>query len=685
MNESPESHVPMNADLHREARARSAPGRHDVRKRRAETNSKKAAHRTLPAPLRAIGNEHKYIARLLVILGDEMEALRSSGRCDYEAVNRVMDYMARFPDRYHHPKEDLIFDRMRGPATAGVIAELRRSHQDIAAENLRLRAEIRAQEFAPSRTRALELGRSIRSYCVRQRDHMRLEERRVFAPALAQLSESDWAEIDRQIAPVADPIFGAEKAARYLGLFRRHVDRVVTVTCGAVPTGMLEIAAMGAERVVSTAWHLGRLPTQLLATGRASLLAQMHSLAGLARARDIGALTRSTEAYLKTCGEGGRRAAAQIHDAIHANNPRAEGGTGDPVMLVAEDDFLSFEQRPYTPTYAAMVSWQASVSNLMFRMFVKPLMSHIGPDSAAHFKRWMQGNDEAPPGMKSTAVEGASFRARWLEPLDSPGTKRTILYLPGGAFFFPATNGHTRLLAQLVQCTGCRGMLVHYRLAPEHPFPAGLDDALAAYRYLLDSGIAADEIVIAGDSAGGGLALSLLLAIRDEGLPLPAAGAFISALTDLSFSTPSRKSNKWRDPMLPTNRELKVFGLYTGNTPLNDPLLSPIYGSFHGLPPMFAQVGSTEVLLDDTLRIARKARLQGVDFELEIWEGLAHDWHLFSWIPESRQALSRVAAFFQTRLDLLAERSAINATTPPATALAPRRRRRNAAAEVKLT
>jgi epsilon-lactone hydrolase len=644
----------------------------------------KAEKGALPAPLRAIGNEHKYIARLLSILDDEAEALRETGHCDYESVQRVMDYMARFPDQYHHPKEDLIFDRMRDPATADVISELRRGHQDIAAENRRLRDGIEAHESAPSQTGALELQRRIHRYCVSQRNHMRLEERRVFAPALAQLSETDWADIDWQIAPVADPIFGAEKAAEYLSLFRRHLDRFVTVARGTVPIGMLETAAMGTERVFSAAWHLGHLPAQLAETGWASLGAQVRSLAQLTQARDLRSLTRSTESFFLACGEGGRLFVSQIQDAFQANEPGANAPRTGPVPLLTDDDFLSFEPRLYTPNHAARVSLQASIANLMLRLLIKPMASHIGPDYAEQLKVWMERSDEAPAGMKSAAVKGASFRARWLQSVDGPSAKRTILYLPGGGFFSPATKGHTTLLGQLARDAGCRGMLVHYRLAPEHPFPAGLEDALAAYRYLLDSGVAAEEIVVAGDSAGGGLALSLLMAIRDEGLPLPAAGAIISALADLSFTAPSRKLNKWRDPMLPAERELELFRRYAGSTPLNDPLLSPIYGSFHGLPPLFAQVASTEILLDDTLRVARKARSHGVDFELEIWEGLPHDWHVFSWIPESGSALARVASFFRARLDLLADLSAITATRPTASAKSQRRKRRSAGAGLKL-
>lgn len=682
-NDPHESPDAMNSSPHAQAKGRNAAKAGVAAKRRAGPRPVKADRAPLPAPLRAIGNEHRYISRLLLILEDEAEALRSSGRCDYETLHRVMDYLSRFPDRYHHPKEDLIFDRMSDPAHTEVIAELRQSHKDIAQVNRKLLDAISDQLCVPKRARARELQRQLVDYCTGQRSHMRLEEKRIFGPALAQLTNSDWAEIDRQIAPIGDPIFGPQRANKYLRLFNRHVDRVVTVASGAVPTGMLEVAAVGTERMVHTAVHLGRLPSQLLEAGRANFTAQMRGLTELARSRDMPSLTRSTEDYLRTCADAARNLATQIQDAFRADDSRAAAPAGEPVALASSEDFIAFEQRPYAPTHAAKVSWQASVSNVLFRLVVKPLVSQVGIDQAEKLKRLMQSNGETPSGVKSSAVDSKDFKALWIEPSKGMPGQRTILYLPGGGFFFPATNGHTRLLAQLVTDSGCRGMLVNYRLAPEHPFPAGLEDALAAYRYLLESGVSADEIVVAGDSAGGGLALSLLLSIRDAGLPLPAAGAIISALADLSFSTPSRKLNKWRDPMLPSKRELQVYRLYTGKTPLNDPLLSPIYGNFQGLPPIFAQVGSTEVLLDDTLQIARKARLQGVDFELEIWDGLPHAWHVFSWIPESKRALTRIAEFFRARLDLLGDLSATALTASTATRASAGRQRRKVAERAK--
>jgi acetyl esterase/lipase len=284
---------------------------------------------------------------------------------------------------------------------------------------------------------------------------------------------------------------------------------------------------------------------------------------------------------------------------------------------------------------------------LLFRTTVKQLMAHLGTGPAAQLKKMKSLTDNVPPNVTAKDVEFNSFRARWIKPKGQAATKKTILMLPGGGFFFPASSWHTSMLASVCRKAKCQGLLVHYRLAPDHPFPAGLEDAVNAYKYLLEQGIAPEDIVLMGDSAGGGLSLSLLLAIRDEGLPMPKAATLISPLADLSFSTPSRDFNRWRDPMLPTRRKMEAFQLYTGDTPSDDPLLSPIYGDLSGLPPLYAHVSSTEILLDDTLRVARKARAAGVEVEVEVWEGLPHVWHLCAFMPESDKALTHIARFFK--------------------------------------
>jgi acetyl esterase/lipase len=196
--------------------------------------------------------------------------------------------------------------------------------------------------------------------------------------------------------------------------------------------------------------------------------------------------------------------------------------------------------------------------------------------------------------------------------------------------------------------------MVDYRLAPEHPFPASVEDALAAYSHLLDRGIEPREIAIAGDSAGGGLTLSLLLALRDARLPMPACAACLSPFVDVSLSGPSHEFNRWRDSLLP-GFSADAIRHYTGDTSPDHPLLSPVFGDFAGFPPLLIQVSSSEILLDDSLRVARKARAQGVPVELEVWDSLPHAWQVFAFIPESRIALRDVAAFFTRQFDLLGQ------------------------------
>ncbi len=213
----------------------------------------------------------------------------------------------------------------------------------------------------------------------------------------------------------------------------------------------------------------------------------------------------------------------------------------------------------------------------------------------------------------------------------------------------PASAQVPLLVANINREAGSRAMLVHYRLAPEHPFPAGLEDCLAAYRHLLDLGTDPKSIVIAGDSAGGGLTLSTLLALRDDGDPLPAGAVLISPFTDFSMGGNSRFDNARFDPMLSPEGIKEMNALYLDDTAQHHPLVSPVYGDYHDLPPILAQVGSTEILLDDTRRVGERAREHGVDFEVEVWEQVPHVWHVWPFLPETKAAVARIGEFVRQR------------------------------------
>ena len=191
-----------------------------------------------------------------------------------------------------------------------------------------------------------------------------------------------------------------------------------------------------------------------------------------------------------------------------------------------------------------------------------------------------------------------------------------------------------------------RLLLLDYRLAPEHPFPAAVEDVQAAYHWLLAQGLDPRQVVVAGDSAGGGLTMALLLALRDAQQPLPAAAACLSPWLDLMTGAGSRLSKAGSDYVLTTADLQRAAALYLDGASAQSPLASPLYGDMTGLPPMLVQVGSDEILLDDATGLAEKARAVGVDVTLEIWQGMYHVWHMNSMIvPEGRQALEGIGRF----------------------------------------
>ncbi len=298
----------------------------------------------------------------------------------------------------------------------------------------------------------------------------------------------------------------------------------------------------------------------------------------------------------------------------------------------------------------AAVSWQTRAMNLVLHYTIKKMLADASAVAQTRRLFEARGRPRLPPGVSMEPVQANAFRGDWIRSPESSDA-RTLLYLPGGGFMLPASAHVPLLIARLNREAGTRALLVHYRLAPEHPFPAGLEDCLAAYRYLLDLGTDPRGIVIAGDSAGGGLTLSTLLALRDDGDPLPAAAVLISPFTDFSFGGESRFANARRDPMMSPDLIKQMNAIYLDDTLHDNPLVSPVFGDFSGLPPVLAQVGSTEILLDDTRRVAARARSQGSDFEVEVWEGVPHVWHLWGFLPESKAATTRIARFIRERTE----------------------------------
>ncbi len=257
-----------------------------------------------------------------------------------------------------------------------------------------------------------------------------------------------------------------------------------------------------------------------------------------------------------------------------------------------------------------------------------------------------------PDGVVGTPVIAGGVSAAWVDP---PGgaSDRAVLYLHGGGYVAGSIDSHRNLLGHLAVAMGCRVLALEYRLAPEHPHPAPVTDAVAAYRWLLDQGLAPAHLMIAGDSAGGGLTMGTLLKARDEGLPLPAAAVTISPLVDLEGTGESMTTRAAADPMITRAQLLEIADLFVGDGDRRDPYAAPLYADLTGLPPLLIQVGDAEVLLDDSTRLAAAAEVAGVDVTLEVWPDMIHVFQgSAGFVPESDEAIAHIAAFGRSRLGL---------------------------------
>ncbi len=233
-----------------------------------------------------------------------------------------------------------------------------------------------------------------------------------------------------------------------------------------------------------------------------------------------------------------------------------------------------------------------------------------------------------------------------------PDRRKVILYLHGGAFIAGSARTHRHLGAALAGAAGVRAVLPDYRLAPEHPYPAALDDAVAVYRHLLGLGYAPGEVAVAGDSAGGGLVFSLLLRAAEEGLPCPACAVGFSPWVDLTGRQPSMRRNARRDVMLPAGRALEVAELYLGGQDAADPLASPVFGAWRDPPPALVIASRSEILVDEAIALAEALRRGGGDVRLELWRGLPHAWPIFfGLIPEAGAVVAHAGAFIAHHLN----------------------------------
>jgi monoterpene epsilon-lactone hydrolase len=265
----------------------------------------------------------------------------------------------------------------------------------------------------------------------------------------------------------------------------------------------------------------------------------------------------------------------------------------------------------------------------------------------ADFERWCaEFPSERPASIARVSCGGVPADA-----IETPGAEpRVVLYLHGGGYSLGSARSHRALAQRLAFEARARVVVPDYRLAPEHLFPAAVEDAVASYRWLLDTGVGPERIAVAGDSAGAGLALALLVSLRDAGAPLPACAALLSPFADLECRGASYSARAASDPIVSREMGIGMGRAYVGDGDPSHPLASPVHASLAGLPPLLIQVGSREVVLDDARAIERNARDAGVPVRLDVWEGMVHVWHLFaSALEEGRRAIEDLASFVRER------------------------------------
>nr|AIT69712.1 lipolytic enzyme AS-Trib8 [uncultured bacterium] len=269
------------------------------------------------------------------------------------------------------------------------------------------------------------------------------------------------------------------------------------------------------------------------------------------------------------------------------------------------------------------------------------------PERRKAMEEW-QAALALPAEVKTQPVDASGVRAEWIWRPDSD-LDRAILYLHGGGYALGSIATHRYLMQGIGRASGARVLGIDYRLAPENPYPAAVEDAVTAWRWMLAQGLDPQRCAIGGDSAGGGLTLATLVALRDRGIALPGAAVLLSPWTDLAGTGDSVTTKAEEDPMVTGAGLLAMAKAYLGAADARDPLASPLYARHTGLPPLLIQVGSAEILLDDSTRLAESARAAGVEVVLEPWEDMIHVFQAFPSLAEARQAIDRIGEFVRAR------------------------------------
>lgn len=294
-------------------------------------------------------------------------------------------------------------------------------------------------------------------------------------------------------------------------------------------------------------------------------------------------------------------------------------------------------------------SWQSKIINFFLRKTLKKKLENL---EIKDHRRIMKKSDrfvKIPTDIviKQETIDG--INALWIDPPDFD-SDLVMLYLHGGGFCMETTKLHQVMASKICRTVKMRALIPAYRLAPEHPFPAGLNDCVATYKTLLDKGYKSHNIVLAGDSAGGALCLSTIAKLREQGLELPACAALMSPASDLTLSGTSHIKNAQKEPLYTLKALEAVANAYVDGQEKNNPYISPYFQDFNDFPPLLFHVGSTEMLLDHSVSCYEKAKNSGVDARITIWENMPHVFQSLGFIPESKLALMQITDFMQTHL-----------------------------------
>lgn len=257
-----------------------------------------------------------------------------------------------------------------------------------------------------------------------------------------------------------------------------------------------------------------------------------------------------------------------------------------------------------------------------------------------------------PWGVKALKFQINELEAESILPVKQTSEKRALLYLHGGGYAIGSSQTHRHMVGKLVKDTQCEALLINYRKIPNHPCPAAVEDAFSGYQFLLHKGYSTNEIIVAGDSAGGGLVCSLFFMLKEKRVQLPKAGICLSPWVDLLHTGNSSEKNKYTDPFVKVDEMKRWAKVYAGEKELDDLYVSPLYGDLSNFPPMLIQTSKNEVLHDDSRRLKEKLEQSGTSVTYQEWEDLIHWWQLFwRFIPESEEALKKVANYINLQFD----------------------------------